>query len=445
MKNKKRTIYAELTMLLLIAACISAAAFSVMDIAGEYFITQYLDVTDYAEKIEQKQAEDLQEYVTEHEISSSDIEEVEEWAKSQGNTTLQVFQNGLIIYDSYYPEDVGTWEITDESYYEREGSYKIQLEDGPVYVSIYGFHVYRFYEYAFLMELLLSSLLFIAIVLGGIQRKIRYIRKLHEEIKVLEGGALDYKITIEGNDELAELAGGLDVMRQSLKEQMEEETRLTQEHRKLITEMSHDLRTPLTSLLIYTEILKKNGVKDPEQVLSYIDKINLKAHQLKVMSDHIFEYSLVSREPEIELEEPEAVGVVFFDLLSEMAAYLEQQGYVVEKELSWKDAKICVSQEYLNRVLDNIVSNITKYADREMPVRIVSVESDEAAGIRFSNRIGSRTADAQSTRIGLRSLENLMRKMNGWSLAKKEGTEFQLELWFQKTMEEVKKESYENV
>lgn len=432
-------------MLLLIAACISAAAFSVMDIAGEYFITQYLDVTDYAEKIEQKQAEDLQEYVTEHEISSSDIEEVEEWAKSQGNTTLQVFQNGLIIYDSYYPEDVGTWEITDESYYEREGSYKIQLEDGPVYVSIYGFHVYRFYEYAFLMELLLSSLLFIAIVLGGIQRKIRYIRKLHEEIKVLEGGALDYKITIEGNDELAELAGGLDVMRQSLKEQMEEETRLTQEHRKLITEMSHDLRTPLTSLLIYTEILKKNGVKDPEQVLSYIDKINLKAHQLKVMSDHIFEYSLVSREPEIELEEPEAVGVVFFDLLSEMAAYLEQQGYVVEKELSWKDAKICVSQEYLNRVLDNIVSNITKYADREMPVRIVSVESDEAAGIRFSNRIGSRTADAQSTRIGLRSLENLMRKMNGWSLAKKEGTEFQLELWFQKTMEEVKKESYENV
>lgn len=439
------TIYAELTMLLLIAACISAAAFSVMDIASEYFITQYLDVTDYAEKIERKQAEDLQEYVMEHEISSGDIEEVEEWAKSQGNTTIQVFRNGLIIYDSYYPEDVGTWEITDESYYEREGSYKIQLEDGPVYVSIYGFHVFRFYEYAFLMELLLSSLLFIAIVLGGIQKKIRYIRKLHEEIKVLEGGALDYEITIEGKDELAELAGGLDAMRQSLKEQMEEETRLMQEHRKLITEMSHDLRTPLTSLLIYTEILKKNGVEDPEQMLSYIDKINLKAHQLKVMSDHIFEYSLVSREPEIELDEPEAVGVVFFDLLSEMAAYLEQQGYVVEKELSWKDAKICVSQEYLNRVLDNIVSNIIKYADHEMPVRIVSVESDEAAGIRFSNQIGAHKADAQSTRIGLRSLENLMRKMNGWSLAKKEGAEFQLELWFQKTMEEVKDESYGNV
>lgn len=419
-------------MLLLIAACISAAFFSIVDMAGNYMITEYLDTTDFAERKEMEQAEDLQEYVTEHRISSEDIDELSTWVNEQRNSTIQVFQDGLIIYDSDYPEEAGTWKITDSGYYEREGSYAIELEDGPVFVSIYGFYTYRFYIYAFVVELILSAVLFVLIVLAGIQRKIRYIRTLHEEIKLLEGGGLDYRITVNGKDELAELAVGLDSMRQSLKEQIEEEARLMDEHRKLVTEMSHDLRTPLTSLLIYTEILKKNGAEDREQVLSYIEKINQKAHQLKVLSDHIFEYSLVSSETETVLEEAEAPGVIFYDQLSEIAAYLEQQGYQVERDLEWEPAKIRVNQEYLNRVFDNIVSNITKYADPRHPIRIASLQEENEAGICFSNRIRSHTEDARSTQIGLRSLENMMRKMNGRSVAEKGETDFQLKLWFRK-------------
>lgn len=426
------TIYAELTMLLLIAACISAAFFSIVDMAGNYMITEYLDTTDYSDTKELEQAENLQEYVTENRVSSDNIDELEEWIHGQRNSTIQVFKDGLIIYDSDYPEESGTWKITDAGYYEREGSYKIELEDGPVFVSIYGFYTYRFYVYAFVIELILSSTLFILIVLAGIQRKIRYIRTLHEEIKLLEGGGLDYRITVRGRDELSELAWGLDSMRQSLKEQIEEETRLMDEHRKLVTEMSHDLRTPLTSLLIYTEILKKNGVEDQEQVLSYIDKINQKAHQLKVLSDHIFEYSLVSSEEETELEEAESPGVIFYDLLSELAAYLEQQGFEVTRDLEWEPAKIRVNQEYLTRVFDNIVSNITKYADSQFPVRIASIQNENETGICFSNRIRSHTGDARSTQIGLRSLENMMRKMDGRSLAEKGELDFCLKLWFRK-------------
>lgn len=432
MKNKKITIYAELTMLLLIAACISAAFFSVLDIAGNYLITEYLDTTDFAERKELEQAEDLQKYVTEHQISSEDIDELNKWVSEQRDSTFQVFKDGLIIYDSDYPEEVGTWKITDSGYYEREGSYAIELEDGPVFVSIYGFYTYRFYVYAIVMELILSAVLFILIVLAGIQKKIRYIHTLHEEIKLLEGGNLDYQITVAGKDELTELASGLDAMRHSLKHQIEEETRLMDEHRKLVTEMSHDLRTPLTSLLIYTEILKKNGVENQEQVKNYIDKINQKAHQLKVLSDHIFQYSLVSSEIEIQMDEAEEISVIFYDLLSEAAVYLKQQGYEVIQDLQWEKVKICVNQEYLNRVVDNIVSNIIKYADPEVPVRITSLQDEKGAGICFENRIRKYAEDRESTRIGLRSLENMMRKMEGWSRAEKGEDDFRLELWFHK-------------
>lgn len=404
--------------------------------ASDYMITEYLDITDYTERKEREQAEDLQEYVTENHITSEEISELEKWTDEHRNSTIQVFRDGVIIYDSYYPEDVGTWEITDESYYEREASYQIELEDGPVYVSIYGFHMYRFFDYAFVAEVILALILFIVIVLTGIQKKITYIHKLYEEIRLLEGGDLEYEITIQGKDELTELACGLDSMRISLKEQIEEETRLMYEHRKLVTEMSHDLRTPLTSLLIYTEILKKNGIQDWEQSLDYINKINQKAHQLKVMSDHIFEYSLVSSEQDAETGKPEDINVIFFDLLSEAAAYLEQQGYQVIRKLDWKKVKIRVNEEYLNRIFDNVLSNIIKYADPAEPVRVASLQDEKGAGILFSNRIRDHAEDVESTRIGLRSLENMMRKMDGWSKAEKDESDFRLELWFRRVSDD---------
>ena len=96
----------------------------------------------------------------------------------------------------------------------------MELGDGEAAVFLRGFYVYHFYTYAFIVEIILSSCVFVLIVLAGIQKTIRYIRRLQSEIEILEGGDLDYSITVSGRDELASLAAGLDAMRVSLKEQM---------------------------------------------------------------------------------------------------------------------------------------------------------------------------------------------------------------------------------
>lgn len=72
----------------------------------------------------------------------------------------------------------------------------------------------------------------------------------------------------------------------------------------MITDMSHDLRTPLTSIMIYTEILKKKKYKDEEQMQEYIEKIEQKTQRIKQLSERIFEYSLVTSEMEVALSEP---------------------------------------------------------------------------------------------------------------------------------------------
>ena len=84
---------------------------------------------------------------------------------------------------------------------------------------------------------------------------------LHDEIEILEGGSLDYPITVKGKDELSELAEGLDCMRVSFQGMIEREANIVQENQKMITEMSHDIRTPVTSIMLYTEILKNGNIK----------------------------------------------------------------------------------------------------------------------------------------------------------------------------------------
>ena len=73
--------------------------------------------------------------------------------------------------------------------------------------------------------------------------------------KFLEGGNLDYKITVSGKNELSSLAKGLDDMRIAFKEKNDNEIQMLKANKRIITEMSHDLRTPLTSVMLYSDIL----------------------------------------------------------------------------------------------------------------------------------------------------------------------------------------------
>ena len=72
---------------------------------------------------------------------------------------------------------------------------------------------------------------------------------------VLKGGDLNYQITIRGNDELAALAGEMDSMRRAIRSRQEEEELAHLANRGIVTAMSHDLRTPLTALMGYLDIL----------------------------------------------------------------------------------------------------------------------------------------------------------------------------------------------
>ena len=287
-----------------------------------------------------------------------------------------------------------------------------------------------FFNYALTAELAVCFLLFLAFVILGIRTKMRDILTLSREIEILEGGSLDYEITVKGKDELGALAQGLESMRISFRSMIQREAEIVQENQKAVTEMSHDLRTPVTSILLYTEILKKGKYNGEEQLKDYVERIDRQACRMKQLTDHLFEYSLVAGETEMELEAPESFEVLFYDLLSETCSYLQQRGFQADCEVEWTGCSTRVHMDYVTRVMDNITSNIIKYADIHKPVAIRMAEGENMAGFSFVNGVNHTEQRVESTCVGIQSVKNMMAKMGGVCRVRQDWQQFAIEILF---------------
>ena len=432
------SLYFKLAGLLLAAVAVSGLFFVVINYAGEQMITKIFSDSSHIEKLSEAYIQDLQDYIDETKAASNDSEKLTEWVRKRKIVSIQVYKDEILTYDSNYPDAAVEDAEAEGAYYDWEYYYTAEFADGTADVFLYGFFSYPLYSYAMTAEILLAVILLVAIVILGIRKPVRYIGRLKAECEILGSGDLDYQVTVQGKDELSLLARGLDNMRMALRESNEKEAELTAANRRMITEMSHDLRTPLTSLLIYTEILGKKAAKDPRQAMEYVRKIEKKARQIKRLSDNIFEYALITEETKAELGEPQTLRELFYDPLSEMTAYLGERGYMVELRPDTGSGserrQIRVNEEYINRIMDNIVSNIEKYADKSMPVRIETIYTEEYGGLAFRNGISCSTEDRRktegSTNIGLHNVEKMMKKMNGYFRVKQTENIFEITLIF---------------
>ncbi len=258
----------------------------------------------------------------------------------------------------------------------------------------------------------------------------KYIVQLSEEIQAMEGGDLDHPITVQGSDELTTLASSLDSMRLTLRQQHEDEAAAAAKVKNLITEMSHDLRTPLTTLLLYTEILRHRKYETTAQAEDYLAKIDTKARQLKQLSDNLFEYALVTRDTVAVLDPPARFSQIFEEPLTEMVGELQERGFACALELGEEDDTLTVKEQYVRRILDNITSNLLKYADPAQDISVRFVKENGKAGLAFENAVLPGQHRTDSTKVGLTSIETMMEKMHAVCRIKQSGERFCITLLF---------------
>lgn len=274
-------------------------SFFIMNRGGEVLIDSYYNEM-YFEKKNREYAQKLQRVVEAENLTTRNSKELMRWVRRQKIVSVQIYKDNVLVFDSEYPGKSEIWqEEVAKYFYEWETYYTVLFVDGVADVSIYGMYGYQLYSYANIAELIFACILFMMIMLIGIRKEIQYLRLLEKEIQILEGGNLNYIITVRGKNELSALAEGLNNMRQSLREQIEEREAIICANQKMITGMSHDLRTPLTSVMLYAEFLWKKKYKDEQQMREYVKKICEKTKHMKQVNDHMSEYSLVQEEKEI--------------------------------------------------------------------------------------------------------------------------------------------------
>ena len=429
--RKPSSLTAQFAGLLCLAGLASVVLFFLLRTGGETLLRNYFDQVNFQQQYVAHKIESLQQYVTENNLSAQDADGLNRWVKKTPLTLMAIYRDNVLLYASAAPEQAVAGESELETlYYDWVSYYSVTFADGQAEVVLYTGSTYLWFTYLTIVSLLLSFLLFLAIITVKSRGLVRYIGHLSNQIQAMEGGDLDQTILVRGNNELSRLAQGLDAMRQSFKEQTEREKALFRANQTMITQMSHDLRTPLTALQIYTDILRYRKFADRAQSDEYLTKIDTKVAQIKQLSENIFEYSLVSGIQQIDLESPRPVRDVFHDVLSEMVAYLGQHGFTFALDLDWPHRQIAVYPQYIKRLMDNLISNITKYAEPSVPVSIAVRAEGESVCLSFANEIRPDSSQEDSNRIGLSNMRAMMGRMEGELQVSSENGTFAVSLCF---------------
>ena len=306
--------------------------------------------------------------------------------------------------------------------------YTVNLYDGtPIKVQLEVYLDMNYMYWADVAMYVTGGIVFLLLLLLMIHHKIRYINRLESELKILGGGNLEYPITIKGNDEITSLAEGITALKNGFLEEQQMKAEAEKANMELVTAMSHDLRTPLTSLIGYLELLNMHRYEKEEQLQKYLEYCRKKAFQIKKVSDRLFEYFLVYGKEEKELQlQTIPCEEMAEDLCNGQFFDWQDRGGTIDCQIGELPGSVQVDSEYMQRVMDNLISNLKKYGDPAYPLRIEASEQPDMLHIQVTNHIRDRKDHPESTQIGLKTCRKIMENHGGNFTWKQENNEFMI-------------------
>lgn len=270
---------------------------------------------------------------------------------------------------------------------------------------------------------------------------LRPIGRLQEATKKIRDGNLEFTLDAEDDDEIGQLCQNFEEMRMRLKESMEEKVQYDKESKELISNISHDLKTPITAIKGYVEGIMDGVASSPEKLDKYIRTIYNKANDMDRLIDELTFYSKIDTNKIPYTFSKINVANYFRDCVDEVGLELEARGvdlgyfnYVDESVMVIADA------EQIKRVINNIIGNSLKYMDKKhglINIRILDVGDfvqieieDNGKGIgarelpyifdRFYRTDSSRNSSKGGSGIGLSIVKKIVEDHGGkiWATSK---------------------------
>lgn len=312
--------------------------------------------------------------------------------------TSPLSNNNLLFLYSFDDLDV----LEAPLYYD----YPIHFKNQSVYLYITSFPMIPFQIPYIILSLLVSFSFYLIILQSFIRKRIQSIQNLQEDVFTLAIGDWNHEITVSDKDEIGRLAQDLNQMRIAFLQTMDNEQQARVANKELISSLSHDLRTPLTTLKGYLEImnLKRDNIKFRDQ---YLQKCLDKVEEITYLSNKMFEYSLVfSTEYNSDLSSIPVQKVM--DTLVDHIQYLREMDLHILYEPLQTSLSMDANFAMMQRILNNIFSNIQKYCDLWKDIVIQTTIEEDQFKMSFTNSINHHLDKVESNGIGLKSVKKMI-------------------------------------
>ncbi len=212
-----------------------------------------------------------------------------------------------------------------------------------------------------LLFVLLGILIFTVIFILLQRKTAKDIETIARAVEQISGGDLSTQLDVSGEGELAEIAANINGMESDIRALMEKEHESEQSKTDLITNVAHDLRTPLTSILGYLDLLKQNDTLSPEMQKKYLEIVYSKSQRLQKLIEELFGFTKLSYgKLNMNVSEVDLVKLLG-QLLEESYPNFEKHELSYEFISNTESAVIEADGDLLARLFDNLISNAIKY------------------------------------------------------------------------------------
>ena len=343
---------------------------------------------------------------------------------------MTLLGSGISIFTGYHLEELGTLQTEIDT-----------VEEFAKAAQLYSTQVREYISHLVLILCLIVPVIVICLVLWIYYSVVEPIHMLQLATQNIKNGNLDFEVEVHNKDEIGELCEDFEEMRKRLKDNAEEKLRAEQQNKELISNISHDLKTPITAIKGYVEGLMDGVADTPEKQNKYLQTVYSKAIDMDRLINELSFYSKIdtNKIPYI-FHRINVVGY-FEDCAEDLGRELEDEQIGFSYENSVDDSvQMIADAEQMKRVINNIVGNSKKYSDkteRKIQMRIkdvgdfIQVEiEDNGRGIaakdlpyifdRFYRTDVSRNSSKGGSGIGLSIVKKIMEDHGGkiWASSK---------------------------
>ena len=237
---------------------------------------------------------------------------------------------------------------------------------------------------ALLMTRVPGAILVIALAIYFVPKFFKKYDMIRSGIREVKNGNLKYKIPAEGKSELDDLARDINQIAEATDIAIENELKTQRMKADLISNVSHDIKTPLTSIITYVDLLKTEGL-DSENAPNYLNVVDEKAQRLRQLTEDLFEAAKASSGAmPVNLEEINMASMLD-QTLAETEGMLAEKNLDVITSITNSGAMVMADGQLLWRVFENLLGNVSKYALEGSRVYVDLTEQGEWYKLEIKN------------------------------------------------------------